>query len=164
VGSRNLLGVLINEYVQADLLEGVLLILIKLVSRRGIGRINSPELEMPHYRNTIKTPIRLSLKRLHKAVQVNSKVIPTALFPVGIGALDKERFNLELVVGRGDHDASFGLCVIRQGTLLRSEMTSSMLHCNPCGKWIWKTRYCWIKYRSFFSYFGNTILPLGVVN
>lgn len=119
---------------------------------------------MPHYRNTIKTAIRLSLKGFHKAVQVDGKVIPTALFPVGIGALDKERFNLQLVVGGGDHDAAFGLCVIRQGTLLRSEMTSSMLHCNPCGKWIWKTRYCWIKYRSFFSYFGNTILPLGVVN
>ena len=66
---------------------------------------------MSHYRNTIKTPIRLPLKRFHKAVQVNSKIIPAALFPVGIGALDKERFNFKLIVGRGDHDAAFGLCV-----------------------------------------------------
>ncbi len=87
---------------------------------------------MSHNRDTIQTPIRLPLESLHKAIQVYGKVIPTPLFPVGIGTLDKERFNFQLVISRRYHNSPFGLQIITPiHTLLRSETQISILHCIP---------------------------------
>jgi hypothetical protein len=84
----------VNKWVQADFVEGVLLVLVELVSRGRVGGIDAPELKVSHDGDTIKASIGLSFKSFHEAVQVDGKVVPAALFPVGIGALDKERFHL----------------------------------------------------------------------
>ncbi len=66
---------------------------------------------MPHDGDVIKTPVCLPFKCVHEAVQINSKIIPTALFPIGVWTFDEERLHLQFCVGRGYHDSSLGLDV-----------------------------------------------------
>jgi len=40
---------------------------------------------MSHYGDTVQTSVCLALKWLNKAVQIDGKVIPATLFPVGTG-------------------------------------------------------------------------------
>lgn len=48
---------------------------------------------MTHYRYGVKTPVSLPFEGIDETVKVKREVIPAALFPVWVGALDKEGFN-----------------------------------------------------------------------
>lgn len=90
----------IRQKLQIDFLERIFFVLIELISRSGVGCVYASEFVMTHDSNGIKTSIGLTLECINEAVQIDCKVIPAALFPVGVGTLDEERFNLEFVVGR----------------------------------------------------------------
>jgi len=64
-----------------------------LISGHCVGRVNTSELKMTHYRYGVKTPVSLPFEGIDETVKVKREVIPAALFPVWVGALDKEGFN-----------------------------------------------------------------------
>ena len=49
---------------------------------------------MTHNGNGVKTSVSLTLEGVHEAVKINGEVVPTALFPIGIGTFYKEGFYL----------------------------------------------------------------------
>lgn len=59
----------------------------------SVSSIDSSKFKMSHNSDLIETSIGLSFKRLYKTIEINSKIIPTALFPIGM-TFNKERFNL----------------------------------------------------------------------
>ena len=64
---------------------------------------------MAHDGDGVETAISLAFESVHKTVQIDSKVVPAALLPLGVGTFNKEGFNFEFVVGRGNHYSAFGL-------------------------------------------------------
>ena len=86
---------------------------------------------MTHYCNAIKTAISLSFEGVDETEQIDSKVVPTSLFPVYVGSFNKKRLDLQLIICRRYHYTSFSLSNSLKFTLLRSEITSYMDHCCP---------------------------------
>jgi len=113
--------------------------------------------------NRIQRTISLPLERLYITVQIHNKVVPNPLRVTVASWLHKKRLNLSLSGGRRQNDPSFGLNQ-SASTLVRSLITSSMFQPIPGKKKICSTKYCWIKYRSFFYYLGKIMRAFGVVN
>ena len=64
-----------------------------------IGRINSSQLVTSLNSNRIKTSVSLTLEGVHKTVQIDSKTVPTAFFPLSCGGFNEKRFDLQFGIG-----------------------------------------------------------------